>query len=236
MHLEAHVFQLAVLQDVSPIEDEGRLHHESFEFVVGIGSELVPLGQNHDGMCPIHRFLRSGLPNQAILIHLHVMVLEFYKCIFFLDFRIVDVNHSSVLQEHVAHGQCWRFPHIARVFLEGEAEDSDLLVRHGVEQAGNELGAKSLLLVLVHVHHLLPILGTSWQPLGFADINQIQNVLLEAGAAEADGGIQELGADPRVGTDGARDLCHICTCLLAEQRDGVDAADPLSQHSIRDQL
>mmetsp|Transcript_71734 Transcript_71734/g.156139 ORF Transcript_71734/g.156139 Transcript_71734/m.156139 type:complete len:226 (+) Transcript_71734:432-1109(+) len=225
-----------MVQDVATVEDEGRLHHGGVELVVGQLLELVPLCQDHDRMCPVHGGRGRVLELQAALVHCQVVVLELREGLLLLDLGVVDVDHGTVLHQHMANLQGRCFSHIASVFLEGEAQDCDFLVRHCVEEAGDDLGTEGGLLLLVHVHHLLPILGTSWQPLGFADINQIQNVLLEAGAAEADGGIQELGADPRVGTDGARDLCHICTCLLAEQRDGVDAADPLSQHSIRDQL
>ena len=49
--------------------------------------------------------------------------------------------------------------------------------------------------------HRIPVLGHSLQALLLADVNEVEDVLLEAGAAKADGGLQELGANAGVCAD-----------------------------------
>ncbi len=55
--------------------------------------------------------------------------------------------------------------------------------------------------------HRVPVLSDGLQADGLADVDQVQDVLLEAGPAEAHAGVQELGADARVRADAARHLC-----------------------------
>lgn len=52
-------------------------------------------------------------------------------------------------------------------------------------------------------------------------------------AAEAKSSIEELSADATVAADGPGDLTHIGCRLLADTRDGVDAAHPLRQKRVR---
>jgi len=50
--------------------------------------------------------------------------------------------------------------------------------------------------------HRLPVLRHLLEAHGLADVHQVQDVLLEAGAAKANGGIEEFGADAGVRADG----------------------------------
>mmetsp|Transcript_114686 Transcript_114686/g.364506 ORF Transcript_114686/g.364506 Transcript_114686/m.364506 type:complete len:601 (-) Transcript_114686:1196-2998(-) len=236
MHLEPDVLELPVVQNVPAIEDERRLHHHGVELVIRVSLELVPLGQHDDRMGAIHRVPSRALENEAALVHLHVMVLELGHSILLMHLRIEHVHHGPVLHQHVAHGQRRGLPNISGVLLEGEAQHCDLLVGDRVEQARNDLATEALLLVLVHVNNLLPILGDSGQALRLTDVDQIQNVLLEARAAEADGRTQELGPNARVGSNGSGYLGNICSRLLAQERYRVDAAHSLCQHSVGDQF
>ena len=45
-------------------------------------------------------------------------------------------------------------PRITRVLLEGEAQQGNVLVGHGVEQTADNAAAEAALLVVVHDHHL----------------------------------------------------------------------------------
>src|SRR5690606_41386183 len=67
-------------------------------------------------------------------------------------------------------------------------------------------------------------------------VHQVEDVLLEARAAETDGGFQELGPDAAVGADGPGHLVHVCPRLLAELGDGVDGGYPLGQEGISREL
>ncbi len=54
--------------------------------------------------------------------------------------------------------------------------------------------------------------------------------------AKADGGVEELEADARVGADGVRHLLHVGARGLAQRRDGVDGGDALRQEGVGRQL
>ena len=54
--------------------------------------------------------------------------------------------------------------------------------------------------------HRLPVRSNLVQPNALADVHQVQNVLLKAGAAKAHARVQELGPDARVRADGMRHL------------------------------
>ena len=60
--------------------------------------------------------------------------------------------------------------------------------------------------------HLVPVVGHLLQAHSLADVDQVEDVLLEAGAAKADRGVEELGADAGVGADGLGNLLHIGAC------------------------
>merc|ERR1712217_831291 len=106
------------------------------------------------------------------------------------------MHAGTVLQEHVTYVDCRRLTHIPSVFLEGETQDCNLLVCDGVEEAGDDLAGESSLLVLVHVDNHLPVSRTLVQTLALTDVNEVENVLLEARSTEANGSTQELRPDP----------------------------------------
>ncbi len=54
--------------------------------------------------------------------------------------------------------------------------------------------------------HRVPVVGDLLESQRLADVNQVQDVLLEAGAAKADAGVQEFGADARVRANCVRHL------------------------------
>ena len=53
------------------------------------------------------------------------------------------------------------------------------------------------------------------QAIALGDVHEIEDVLLEARAAEADAGLQELRSNPRVGADRMSHLVDVGLCLLA---------------------
>ena len=54
--------------------------------------------------------------------------------------------------------------------------------------------------------HRVPVLGDLLEADGVADVDEVEDVLLETGAAKADRGVQEFGPDARVGADSVRHL------------------------------
>lgn len=72
--------------------------------------------------------------------------------------------------------------------------------------------------------------------MNLTDIREVEDVLLEARAAEANRRVEEFGADARVGANAARDLRNVGACRLAEGRDGVDRRDALREHRVGGEL
>lgn len=91
---------------------------------------------------------------------------------------------------------------IAGVFLVGEAEDADRRLGGGAsdcanlsgEVLGHEFG-KTVLLMCVHVQDALPILGSLVLIIGIKNMNQGQEVLVEAAASKAWSRLQIFRAD-----------------------------------------
>ena len=77
-------------------------------------------------------------------------------------------------------------PGIASVLLEGETQNADFLPRDGVEERVDDLLGEALLLVVVHGDHVPPVGGDLVQVQLLANVNQVKDVFLEAGAAEPD--------------------------------------------------
>ena len=80
-------------------------------------------------------------------------------------------------------------PGVAGVLLECETHHADLLPRDGVEERVDDLLGEALLLVVVHANHVPPVRGYLVQVQLLADVHQVEDVLLEAGAAEPDRGL-----------------------------------------------
>ena len=81
-------------------------------------------------------------------------------------------------------------PGIASVLLEGETQNADFLPRDGVEERVDDLLGESLLLVVVDVDHVFPVGGDLVQVQLLANVDQAEDVLLKAGAAEPDRGLR----------------------------------------------
>ena len=93
-----------------------------------------------------------------------------------------------------------------------------------------------MLLPCVQGNHLLPVAGHILKAVITAQVNQIEDVLLEAAAAKSRAGREKLGADAAVCTDSIGHLAHVGTGGLTEGGDAVYLADPLGQKSIGREL
>ena len=83
----------------------------------------------------------------------------------------------------------FRYP--ACVFLEAEPKYGNLFPRHRVEKALNDPPRKPVPLVVVQGDHLGPVVGHLGQVEALADVDQVEDVLLEARATKADACLQE---------------------------------------------
>ena len=70
------------------------------------------------------------------------------------------------------------FRHPSCILLKCKAEDADLLVGDGVEQALHDLPRKPGALEGVEGHHLVPVLGNLWQVQAFTEANDQIYMLL----------------------------------------------------------
>jgi hypothetical protein len=86
------------------------------------------------------------------------------------------------------------------------------------------------------VDDLAPVFGDLGEAEGFAEIDEVEDVLLEAGSAEADGGFEEFRADAGVGADGAGDFIDIGAGGFAEGGDRVDGGDALGEEGVGDEF
>lgn len=87
-------------------------------------------------------------------------------------------------------------------------------------------------LVLVHLGDLPPV-GRDFRKVErLAEVDQVEDVLLEARSSESDGSFQELGSDTGVETAGVRDFVNVGSGDFADGRKGVDRGDALSKHGI----
>merc|ERR1719384_2356138 len=68
-------------------------------------------------MSAVHRFFWGLGENEAALVHLNAVVLEFGHSILFLHLWVVDSHERPILQQHIAHTDCRGLAHVARVFL-----------------------------------------------------------------------------------------------------------------------
>src|SRR5262249_30862657 len=100
----------------------------------------------------------------------------------------------------------------------------------------DHLADESLLLVLIQAHDRFPVPGDFRQAVVLAEIDEVQDVLLEAGPPESHTGFQELRADAAIGPDRSGDRQNVGARLLADRRDGVDRADALREKCVGREL
>lgn len=91
-------------------------------------------------------------------------------------------------------------------------------------------------MVLVELDDLTPVRGDFGEMETLAEVDEIEDVLLEAGAAESDGCLEELGAYARVVADGVGDFVDVGAGGLADGREGVDGGYALGEHGVCGEL
>ena len=92
------------------------------------------------------------------------------------------------------------------------------------------------LLGFVHGDDAFPVGGAVVEAVGAAEVDEVEDVFLEAGAAEAGAGLEELGADAAVHAEDAGDLGDVGAGGLAEGGEGVDGGDALGEHGVGGEL
>ena len=143
------------------------------------------------------------------------------------DAWIVDDDVGVFGNEVAADVDGCGFAGVVGVFFEGETEDGDAFSGDGIEESADDFFDEARLLPIVHSDDGFPVGGGFWEAEGFAEVDEVENVFLEARAAKADRGFEEFGANAGVEADGACDLIDIGSGGFAECGDGVDGGDAL---------
>lgn len=233
--VEADLFHLVGVEDQAAVEEEGGFFHVVVNALPVEGFEFVPLGHDGDGVRILAGFVGIAVGLQVISVvvgRAGAEVVEVGEHLRFVNFGVVDADVGTVFEELVGDVDGGRFAGVVGVFFEGPAEQGDLFGRHGVEERGDDFCAKALFLVVVHADDLFPVAGDVGQAEVVAEVYEVEDVFLEAGAAESDGGFEEFGADARVGADGAGDFFDVGAGGFAEGRNAVDAADALGEEGV----
>ena len=158
--------------------------------------------------------------------------------IFQVSLRIGDSlrvgnDRAGVFGDQVAHDEiCRTFAGIARVRLEGKSENGDFLVGNRVEHAFEHPAGDAVRLPFVDLDNAFPIGGDFGETVIPAQVNEVQDVFLEAASAKTDRSLEELGTNPMVLSHDKGDFIDIGTGTLAESADRVDRADALRKERV----
>lgn len=240
--LKADLLELGVVEDVTSIEDEGGLHHALVDGLVVVVLELVPLGHDDDGMSIATGFdgvLDDGdhIVESGVGLGVDMAgVVELHEHGGLRDLGIVHDDSGLLVEEVLGDVGGSGLTGVTSVLLEGEAEHADLLAVDGIEHGVDDVLSEAALLVVVDLDDVEPVLGDLVEAVVLAEVDEVEHILLEAGATEADGGGEELAAETRVRTDSAGDLSDIGADLLADGGDGVDGGDSLGEEAVGGQL
>jgi hypothetical protein len=143
---------------------------------------------------------------------------------------------GALLKEGLDHLKSGSLTGIGGVLLESKTKNGNLLANKGVVEALDDTVRETITGVLVHLNNLAPVLSDLGKTHGLSEVDEVENILLEATATEADTSHQELVTNTGVNTDSTGDLIDISASLLADGGDGVDGGDTLSQHRVGNKL
>lgn len=230
---EADLLELGVREDVAAVEEEGGLEHAVMDLLEVEILELVPLGKDGDGMGSVAGF-HGTLDDEEVRVGSGAEDLG--TNLFLPDLGIIDDDLGSFGEKVAADGDGGCLTGVVGVLLEGETKDADMLAVDGVEEVADDAAAESCLLPVVDLDHALPVGGDLGEAEVLAEVGEVQDVLLEAGTAVADGGLEELRSDAGVLADGAGDLVDVGTGGLAECGDGIDRGDALGEEGVGHEL
>ncbi len=135
--------------------------------------------------------------------------------------------------KQIAHDQVRRaFAGIARIRLEGKSENGDFLVGNRIEHAFEHPAGDTVRLPFIDLDDAFPISGDFGETVISAQVNEVQDVFLEATAAKANRSLEELGTNPMVLSHDKSDFIDIGTGTLAERADRVDRTDALRKERV----
>jgi thiol-disulfide isomerase/thioredoxin len=90
--------------------------------------------------------------------------------------------------------------------------------------------------VLAKVDDLFPVVSDFGEAVALADVDEVEDVFLEARATEADVGIEEFRANVGVFPNSVGDFVHVRAGGLAEGGHGIDGGDALREEGVSGEL
>mmetsp|Transcript_11141 Transcript_11141/g.15529 ORF Transcript_11141/g.15529 Transcript_11141/m.15529 type:complete len:247 (-) Transcript_11141:803-1543(-) len=213
VNVEADLNQFLMVKNETSIEDESRLGHSIIHFLVVVVSELVPLCHNSDSVSSFYSLVRICLDGHTFLElatgSKSLVVVEVHLYLFVLNLWVVYGDLSPFGQKMLSYIYRCGLAGISSILLEGKAEQKDLLSRNCVEHRLDHLLSKSEFLMVVDLHYLVPILSNLGQTKTFAEVHEVEDILLEARTTESYRSIEEALSNTAILTDSARNLLNV---------------------------
>lgn len=138
------------------------------------------------------------------------------------NLRIVNVKDGTFLKEVMTYFDCRCLPRVICILLEGNPEDSQLLLLQIIVEGLKHPQEKTFLSVIVYLENRIPIVGNLNKSFILGQVNQCQNILFEAAASESHATVQKLVSDTSIRCNALADLLYIAFVLFAEDRDAID--------------
>jgi hypothetical protein len=197
---ETNIPELLVVEDITAIKDERRLDHGVIHLLVVVFLELIPFSENAKSMGTTSSLQSAGSDSNGVhvlsrarldtrVIPLELGSGQINTDLVLIDLRVVDAEVGTIVHETLADINSRGFTGITSILLESESIDTNLLVFDGVEASRDDTLDKAFLLVVVHGDNRLPVLGDSVETDALADVDQVEDILLEARSTKANRGV-----------------------------------------------
>src|SRR5919109_426414 len=215
---EAQLFHGRRIVDVPAVDDDGPAHELLDPGHIEL-PELVPFGDQDEGVRA-----RGDLVGVAHVDDAREQDLGP------LDRRRVEGSHlGACRQEHLRDVHARRVPHVVRVWLERQSEQSDGLARELLELFAEQVDDHHPL-IAVDVADGVQELGVVVESLGHR--SERRDVLAETAPAPADPRVQIGRADAPVQSHALGDELGVGADALADPRDLVDERDPGREEGV----
>lgn len=132
------------------------------------------------------------------------------------------MKDSAFNQQVLAYVDGGTFSGIACAFLECCSENRKFLSFQIRAQLVINESEEHLLPVVIHLNDRVPVVGHFGQSLQLGEVDQCEDILLEAASAPSDTAVQEFVADSRIRGNALLHLPDIGVVLLAHDCDAVN--------------
>ena len=163
MNMETKVLETLVVENITTVKDEGGVSHLLVQFLIIVGLELVPLGENNKRV-RVDNGAFGGLVHGDVGVALEDLLLT--------DLRVIHMNISVLRTQVLNDLHRTGLASVSGVLLERVAQDGDLLATHSAVHAIQNTCSEALLLELIDSNNGSPVLGHSEELVAF-DIGEV---------------------------------------------------------------